>query len=80
MDTRLNWKAHIHELSKKLSLAIGMLYKIRKSCNHQVLPSLYHAIFNSHMTYGLPIWGNATDNILQRIVILQKKAIQECHL
>ena len=76
MDTRLNWKAHIHELSKKLSQAIGMIYKIRQSCNHQVLLSLYHAIFNSHMTYGLPIWGNATDNILQRIVILQKKAIR----
>ena len=56
MDTRLNWKAHIHELSKKLSQSIGMLYKIRKSCNQQVLLSLYHAIFNSHMTYGLPVW------------------------
>ena len=65
---------------KKLSQAIGMLYKIRKSCNHQVLLSLYHAIFNSHMTYGLPIWGNATDNILQRIVILQKKAIRAISL
>ena len=76
MDTRLNWKAHIHELSKKLSQAIGMLYNIRKSCNQQVLLSLYHAIFNSHMTYGLPIWGNTTKSILNRIVLLQKKALR----
>ena len=76
MDTRLNWKAHIHELSKKLSQSIGMLYKIRKSCNQQVLLSLYHAIFNSHMTYGLPVWGNTTDNLLNRIFTLQKKAIR----
>ena len=73
MDTRLNWKAHIHELSKKLSQSIGMLYKIRKSCNQQVLLSLYHAIFNSHMTYGLPVWGNTTDNLLNRISTLLKK-------
>ena len=76
MDTRLNWKAHIHELSKKLSQAIGMLYKIRRSCNEQVLLSLYHAIFNSHMIYGLPVWGNTTHNFLQMIFILQKKAIR----
>ena len=76
MDTRLNWKAHIHELSKKLSQSLGMLYKIRKSCNQQVLLSLYHAIFNSHMTFGLPIWGNTTENYLQRIFVLQEKAIR----
>ena len=66
MDTRLNWKAHIHELSKKLSQSIGMLYKIRKSCNQQVLLSLYHAIFNSHMTFGLPIWVTRLRTIYKR--------------
>ena len=76
LDTRLNWKALIHELSKKLSQSIGMLYKIRKSCDQRVLLSLYHAIFNSHMIYGLPVWGNTTDNHLQRIITLQKKAIR----
>ena len=27
------------------------------------------------MIYGLPVWGNTTDNHLQRIINLQKKAI-----
>ena len=76
LDTRLTWKAHINELSKKLSQAIGMLYKIRKLCSHQVLLSLYHAIFNSHVSYGLPILGNAIELYLQRIATLQKKAIR----
>ena len=29
LDSRLSWKFHISELSKKLSRSVGMLYKIR---------------------------------------------------
>ena len=29
LDSRLSWKYHISELSKKLSRSVGMLYKIR---------------------------------------------------
>ena len=28
------------------------------------------------MTYGLPVWGNTTENLLNRIFTLQKKAIR----
>ena len=31
LDSRLSWKHHIFELSKKLSRSVGMLYKIHKS-------------------------------------------------
>ena len=76
LDTRLSFKAHISELSKKLSQSIGMLYKMRSLSTPSILLSLYHAIFSSHMTYGLPVWGNATENHLKRIELLQKRAIR----
>ena len=32
LDNKLNWRAHITELSKKLSRGIGLLYKIKQYC------------------------------------------------
>ena len=37
LDRRLTWNFHINELSKKLSRAVGMLYKIRDSAPIRVL-------------------------------------------
>ncbi len=37
--------------------------------------SLYFAIFHSHLTYGLPVWGSANQGILENIAHLQKKAV-----
>ena len=76
LDSRLSWKIHISELSKKLSRAIGMLYKIRTYTPKPILRSLYFAIFHSHLTYGLPVWGNANQRFLHRIALLQKKALR----
>jgi len=76
MDSRLSWKFHIHELTKKLSRAIGLLYKIRSYSPEPILLSLYYAIFHSHLTYGLPVWGFADQKLLDRIVLLQKKALR----
>ena len=53
-----------------------MLYKIRDSAPISVLKSIYFSIFNSHLAYGLPVWGNAHCNYLEKISKLQKKAIR----
>jgi len=76
IDDRLTWKFHINELCKKLNRSVGMLYKIRHLCPKTVLRSLYFSIFNSHLVYGLPVWGNADKIYIEKINILQKKAIR----
>ena len=53
-----------------------MLYKIRDSAPISVLKSIYFNIFNSHLAYGLPVWGNAHCKYLEKITKLQKKAIR----
>ena len=64
------------ESSKKLSRAVGMLYKIRDYSQKHVLKTLYHSIFSSHLSYGLPVLGNADRVFLDCIIKLQKKAIR----
>ena len=76
LDSRLSWKFHINELSKKLSRAVGLLYKIRAYTPKHILRSLYFAIFHSHLTYGLPVWGFANQKLIDNIILLQKKALR----
>ena len=76
MDDRLSWKFHINELCKKLGRSVGMLYKIRHLCPKSVLRSLYFSLFHSHLSYGLPVWGNADQIYIEKLAILQKKAIR----
>ena len=76
LDNKLNWKAHTTELSKKLSRAVGLLYKIKNLCPASVLRSLYFSLFNSHLSYGLVVWGNANCNYLNKIKSLQKRALK----
>ena len=40
IDSNLNWKAHVHELSKKLARIIGVLSKLRHFVPTSVLIQL----------------------------------------
>ena len=53
-----------------------MLYKIRKLCPSSVLRSLYFSLFNSHLSYGLVVWSNASKVDIKKINSLHKKAIK----
>ena len=75
LDSRLSWKHHIFELNKKLSRAVGMLYKLRSmNCDQRILLSLYFSLFQSHLTYGLVAWGFSKH--IDRIAYTQKRAIR----
>ena len=73
LDSQLTWKYHIHELSKKLNRAVGMLYKIRDFCTQTVLRSLYFSLFNSHLVYGIPVWGNCDDRYMSKLLLVEKE-------
>ena len=59
-------EAHIAELTKKLSRAVGLLYKVRKFCPSQILRSLYFGIFNSHLSYLSFSVGICRSNICRK--------------
>ena len=76
LDYELNWKAHITELSKKLARAVGLMYKIRHFCPEEIIKTLYFSIFNSHLSYGLPVWGSGNKDNMRKIQILQNQALR----
>ena len=72
IDDHLSWKAHINDLSNKLSRANSMLAKIRYYVDKTTLRSIYFAIFSSHLTYSCIVWGQSGNPRLKRICSLQR--------
>ena len=52
-----------------------MLYKVRQFDNERTSISIYHATFDSHLNYA---WGQ-TKSLINRVFIIQKKAIRTIH-
>ena len=64
IDSELSFKYHIVELKKKISRAIGILYRLRPFVNTKLLTSVYYAIIYPFLLYGVVIWGNAGITLL----------------
>ena len=64
------------QLSKKLSIAIGILSKLRYNAPIETCLHVYYAIFYSHLTYGCNVWGLTSNKNLNEIEILQRKCIR----
>ena len=71
-DEHLTWKNHITMITNKLSKVIGILNRLKHIYPQQALLSIYNALFLSHMTYGLLLWGNQVVQVSK----LQKKSIR----
>ena len=76
LDSYLSWEYHIHELSKKLSRANGILSKLRHNSPFDVCLQVYYSIFYSHLIYGCNVWGLTTEENIDKIEVLQKKCIR----
>ena len=76
IDSQLTFKNHIDELSKKVSRAIGVLYKLRPYVTAKILTSVYYAIVYPFLLYGIVVWGNASKTFLEPIHKMQKKIVR----
>ena len=46
LDSKLSWKTHLNELSKKLSGTVGLFYKIRHYAPLDILALLCHGLLH----------------------------------
>ena len=74
LDPCLSWKAHINNLSLKVSRNCGVLNKLKHFLPKDVLILLYNSLIMSHITYGISTWGYA--DTTERIHKIQKRAIR----
>lgn len=74
LDQNLNWKNHIDNLAPKISSFSYVLRTLRNTINLENSLSAYYAYVHSNLSYGILLWGNATD--INRIFVLQKKCLR----
>jgi hypothetical protein len=77
LDEKLNWNEHITTIAKKITAATYGLHKAGKDLDCKRRKLLYSGLIHSHLTYGLPIWGHATQGRLNTLLVKQKKAIRQ---
>ena len=76
IDSELNWKAHIQSLSSRLKCEIGKLCRIRHAIPESHFKVLYHSLFESHLGFGISVWGGVSRRRLEPLFILQKKCVR----
>ncbi|KAL7630974.1 UNVERIFIED_CONTAM: hypothetical protein RMT77_018738 [Armadillidium vulgare] len=75
-DEKLSFKNHINSLISKLAYATYAFLKIRNTIPRYILKNLYYSLVYPHLLYNLPVWGCASEYLLQPLIKLHKKIIR----
>lgn len=76
LDSALNWKKHICELTKKLNSANFVLRQLKQTVKREILIKVYYALVYSKMVYGINAWGLGNKDQMDKIFSLQKTSIR----
>ena len=74
IDENLTWKFHINLICNKISKSLFALNKAKHFLPTAALRSLYCALVQSYLIYGITAWGNSCS--IQKLFRLQKKAMR----
>ena len=74
LDPKLKWDVHIDNTAKRLRTSVFILRNLATSVSQCTLMSAYYALFHTVMTYGIMVWGGASQ--AERIFGMQRKAVR----
>jgi exonuclease III len=75
IDDKLTFKDHIDSIALKLSRFNYILYNLNY-LPKQMLLNLYYSIAHPHILYGLSVWGNTSDYLINPLIIQHKKIVR----
>ena len=75
IDSHLTWKHHIDHIAIKISRTIGLISKLRHFVPKHTLINIYRSLVAPYLTYGLIVWGQACKSYLDKLLKLQKRAV-----
>ena len=77
IEQSLNLNLQVASVAKKLATVNGVLYQMRKTLPKSLRIAVFNALIQSHLSYGISVWGCGGDsNRLKKVFIAQKKAIR----
>ena len=66
----------IDYISTKVSKTVGLIAKLRHFVLQDTLLTLYKSLIYSYLSYGIYAWGQASTTLLNKLLILQKRALK----
>lgn len=72
IDQNLKYDIHVQYITKKIRKTIYKFYQLREFMTKILLKTIYQALVESSINYGLKIWGSTCGNILQNLTLTQK--------
>lgn len=76
IDKHLNWNLHINKICSKIASGLYALRQMYHISNINTLKSIYHAFIHAHIAFGISLYGSTSNQNMNKILILQKKAIR----
>ena len=76
VDNKLSWKNHINNICKTISRNIGIMNKLKHYLPSSALLTLYSSLISPYLNYGILAWGNTHQTLLDKLLLLQKKALR----
>ena len=76
IDDKLSWSLHINDIALKISRITGVMSKLKFVLPSKVLLLLYNSLILPHLQYGNMLWINASNTLLNRLHLLQKRVIR----
>ena len=66
-DQNLSWKAHIHEISKKVCSGIGALKQVRPFVSMHTVRNIYKGLIEPHFDYSSVVSDGQTQQLSEKL-------------
>ena len=76
IDEHLSWKEHINYICNKIAKSVGIIYRSRYLLSSATRLSLYYTLIYPYLTYCNIVWSSTYVTNLNRILLLQKRAVR----
>ena len=76
-DEHLTWSPQISHVQMKLNQAIGILSKLRYQANIDILKTVYHSLFGTHLIYACQLWGQSNKETQNKFRTLQNRSLKK---
>ena len=76
VDSKLSWVDHISYISSQVAKGVNIIGRLKYIVPKNVLRMIYLSLIYPHLTYCSSIWSCASSCHIQRLFILQKRAVR----
>lgn len=70
LDEKLTFKNHVVFVTKKVSKLIGIFHRLKYFFPPHILKQLYFSLMQPHLSYCISVWGIASRQTLNPLIIL----------